>query len=239
MNRSYFVVSLLGCFFWGAASFATLVDSVSKEQVEYERSQQTVVRNKIYYKKGHMEVGLFGSVFPYDSLVRHYMAGGRFTWHYSDHYGWEIADIHVLFPSVTGFTTGLVDSKNIGNLQAPELKLIATSNFVISPIYGKMRFLGDRMLYFDLYLVMGLGLSKVETVKVAKTAGTVGITTERSAMDPTVTLGFGIKLFYNRFMGLTVDFRDYLLFTKIYDASRIQSNFSVGLGLSFFLPPFA
>src|SRR5262245_5650497 len=77
-------------------------------QDEYEKSIEAVVRHKLYYKAGHFEVGGTAGVMPYDSLVSHIMFGGRLTYHFADHYGWEIADIQLGLPSVTNYTTDLV-----------------------------------------------------------------------------------------------------------------------------------
>jgi hypothetical protein len=54
---------------------------------------------------------------PYDSLVNHYMLGGRAAWHFSDHYGWEIIDTSVVFPTITGYSRDTVSKQNISNLQ--------------------------------------------------------------------------------------------------------------------------
>ena len=60
-------------------------DGSSDPQGTYEREIQAIVRNKYFYKTGRLEATFNGGVMPYDSLVNHYMLGGKFTWHIADH----------------------------------------------------------------------------------------------------------------------------------------------------------
>ena len=206
----------------------------------YERSIEAVVRNKYFYKTNKLELGITGGVMPYDSLVNHYMGGARLDWHLSDHYGWEVIDAQFAFPSLTGFVTDLAREKGLSNVQTSQLKYLVTTNLLLSPLYGKIRFFGSQVLYFDIYLVVGGGVANTKTVKLSSSAsGTAATETEvRSGMEPLVDFGLGIKVFMNDSLGLIFDFRDYLTFTEVYGSKKPRSNFSVFAGLSFFLPNF-
>ena len=85
-------------------------------QDDYEKSIESVVRHKHFYKAGKFEISGVAGVMPYDSLINHYMLGARLSWHLADHYGWEIADVQKSFPSLTSFTTDLVQLQ--GHLQS-------------------------------------------------------------------------------------------------------------------------
>ena len=209
-------------------------------QGEYERSIDSVVRNKGFYKSGRIEVGPSIAVMPYDSIVNHYLIGGRATWHLSDHYGWEILDLQVAFPTVTGYTTDLVKSKGISNLQTTQLKLLVGSNFLVSPLYGKIRFFGSTVLYFDIYAILGLGLAKTDTLKFSSPATNSPATqsTLSSQFDPMFHFGFGFKIFINSALGLVIDMRDYVTYSTTYGKKSLSSNFAVAAGLTFFLPTF-
>ena len=158
----------------------------------------------------------------------------------SDHYGWEVIELHGVLPSVTGYAKGLVRDKGLSNMQTTQLKFIVGSNFLLSPLYGKIRFFGRQVLYLDIYLAMGGGFANTETIQLSTTqTGVEGTqSTKRQAWDPTINVGLGFKIFLNNAMALAFDLRDYILFSQTYDSSSIRSNFSVVAGLSFFLPVF-
>lgn len=213
--------------------------AISESQSDYERSIEAVVRHKEFYKPGHFEISAIAGAMPYDSVISHYMLGGRMTWHMADHFGWEIVDLQVSFPAVSDFTRGFVSSYGISNLQTTKLNIMGTTNFLVSPIYGKIRLFGASVLYFDLYAVAGLGMAKTQTIKYSAAGSSgMGETSMRSGFDPAFDLGIGFKFFINRGMAFIFDMRDYVVYTQLYGKNQLRSNFSVSAGLSFFLPLF-
>ena len=96
------------------------------------------------------------------------------------------------------------------------------------------------MVYFDIYIVAGGGMANNDTVQVHSPAVGIDATDSivRSGLDPMFDLGIGIKLFLNDAMGLVFDMRDYVVYSNIYDQKALKSNFSVFLGITFFLPTF-
>jgi len=208
-------------------------------QAAYEKSiDGIVVRNKRYYKAGSLELTGTVGVMPYDSLVNHVMAGGRLAWHIADHYGWELADVQLTFPTITSFTTDTVRDNGISNLQTPQLKLILGTNFLLSPLYGKIRIFSRNVVYYDIYIVAGGGVANVNVLQFASTGkGIAGTqTTLSSSMNPMFDFGFGLKFFVNRAMAIVVDLRDYVVSSTVYNQKALKSNYSVFTGLSFFIP---
>lgn len=228
-----------------AAYFCVLPPALAAEdsgasQREYEKEIEAVVRNKHFYKSGRFELTGTAGVMPYDSVINHYMFGGRLDWHLSDHYGWEIVDLQVAFPSVTGFTTNLVSSKGLSNLQTVKLKTMVASNFLLSPVYGKIRFFGRQTLYFDVYLVAGIGMANTEVLGLSATGANAPAveTSLKTGWDPMFDFGFGFKIFMNDALGLVIDMRDYVVSSQVYGGRSLKSNFSVFAGLSFYLPTY-
>lgn len=235
----------LATLFITAALFPSFLVSAPSEpkqnaQQEYEREVKAVVRNKYFYKTGRIEATVTGGVMPYDSLVNHYMLGGKLAWHLHDHFGWEIVDFQKAFPSVTGFATGLVQERGISNMQTSQLNYSVTTNLLLSPFYGKIRFFGSQVLFFDIYLALGGGMANTETIQLASAGiGLAGTKTVlRSGFEPCVDFGLGFKIFTNNFMGIVLDLRDYLVISETYGKKSPKSNFSVFLGFSLFLPTF-
>ena len=208
----------------------------SETQNDYERSINAVVRNKYFYKTNKVEVGATAGVMPYDSVVNHYMVGGKATWHFSDHFGWEVADVQLGMPSITSDIRTKVDSNSLSNVQFSQINLMATSNLIVSPIYGKIRFFGSQILYFDIYTVLGAGMAKTKTIKLSSAAPKES--TARQGMEPALDFGLGVKIFTSDAVALLIDLRDYVTFSEVYSSRKPRSNFSVFAGLSFFLPTF-
>lgn len=230
-------LALAVCAIWSV--FATAAPEGSS-QPDYERSIDAIVRNKHFYKSGRIELTGTAGIMPYDSVVNHLFFGGRLAWHLSDHFGWEVADLQIGVPTVTNFTTNLVSSKGISNLQTVKIRTLAATNFLLSPIYGKVRFFGRQTLFFDVYLVFGGGLAKTDVLRFSA-AGTNQPAVEstlKSGFDPMFDFGFGFKIFVNDALGLVIDLRDYVVSSQVYGARSLKSNFSVFGGLSFYLPIF-
>lgn len=214
-----------------------LPKSANESQKGYESSIQATVRNKTYYKASSFELGIVVGLMPYDLILDHYNFGARAAWHFSDHYAWEIVDVQGLSSKFTSFTTDLVadSGKAIQRLDALKIKTIIGSNFLLSPLYGKIRFLGSQVVYFDLYATIGLAVANVDTVKLSFSDQTGTVVS--SSWDPAFSLGFGVKLFLNHALGLLIDFRDYVVSSTSYDKRSLKSNYTVMAGIAVFLPP--
>ena len=201
--------------------FVTLNLQASKStetQNNVERSINAVVRNKYFYKTNKIELSGTAGAMPLDSVVNHLLVGGRATWHFSDHFGWEIAHIQVASSSISANIKEIVNPPNsLSNVQFSQINLLATSNILLSPIYGKIRFCGNQVL-----------LSSPGPVE----------STVRQGMDPVFDFGLGVKIFTGDALAILIDLRDYVTFTEVYSSRKPRSNFSVFAGLSFFIPNF-
>jgi outer membrane beta-barrel protein len=233
--RAAGLVVAVGLITFCSPSFA----SFSEGQDSYEKSIDSVIRHKEFYKADHLETTFIAGVMPYSSIINHYMLGGRLTYHFSDHFGWEVADLQFAMPSVTSYTTGLVSSSGISNLQAQEYHFLAASNFLVSPFYGKIRLWGAQVLHFDTYLVAGIGAANASIVEFGTSAvnGAVSTVPQGSEWDPMFDFGLGFKLYLNHEFALVLDLRDYVVDATAYGSKALRSNYTVYVGFSFFIPP--
>lgn len=217
---------------------------IPKVQEEFEKSIQAVVRNKIYYKAGHIELNAVAGMMPYESLVNDFMFGGRAIWHLSDHYSWEVVDGLWSLSSVNTYAKDTVVANDLkptgafpnGGLSVNKLKLSFCTNFLISPFYGKVKFFGSQSLFFDIYFLIGAGISQMENVQVFNNGGTAGETSLSTTWDITVPVGLGFKVFLNPGIGLVIDLRNYFSYSNLYNQKYIKGSFSAFIGLSFFIP---
>lgn len=227
---------LLVIFFLLFVTLNLQASKSSENQNNVERSINAVVRNKYFYKTNKIELSGTAGAMPLDSVVNHLLWGGKATWHFTDHFGWEIAHVQVAIPSITGNIKDIVTANNLSNVQFSQINLLATSNFLISPIYGKIRFFGNQVLYFDIYALLGFGFANTKTIKLSSSAPVES--TVRQGMDPVFDFGLGVKIFTGDAIAILIDLRDYVTFTEVYSAKKPRSNFSVFTGLSFFIPNF-
>lgn len=235
-------LALLSAAFFLSGPGAYGFENIAPSQTDNERSNETVVRNKTFYKPGKLELQPVIGLMPFNSIVDHYMAGGRLQWHLSDHFGWEIVDATLVLPSITSYAKGLAgnSSDKIQNLQTNKLKMHIGTNLLFSPLYGKLRFFGNAILFFDIYAVGGIGLTQVQVAKLSYVAPNTdpSETILKTSWDPTLNFGFGFKLFMTDVVGLLIDFRDYFTLSEAYGRRRLASNFGFNLGLSVFIPSF-
>lgn len=229
----------LSVFFLSLNAFAD-IDGGTTQQKKYEQEIDAVVQQKNYYKAGHVELAATVGGTPYDSLVSHVVYGGRFSWHISDHWGWEVIDGQVANGALDAYTTSLVDTKVISNLQVPQLKTLATTGLLVTPLYGKIRFFGRQVLYFDIYFTLGMGASNVDIVKLSKMSSSSSVvqTTEATGWYPTGAVGLGVKIFASDLIGIFVDFRDYIISAPLYSTNRIRHNLVATAGLNLYVPWF-
>lgn len=213
--------------------------SFTEGQDSFEKSIDAVVRHKEFYKADHLEATFMAGVMPYSSIINHYMLGGRLTYHFSDHFAWEIADLQFAIPSVTSYTTNLVSTNGISNLQSQEYHFLGATNFLLSPFYGKIRLWGAEVLHFDTYLVAGGGAARADIVEFGTTGINGSVTTidQGSEWDPMFDFGIGFKLYLNHEFAFVLDLRDYVVDATAYGSKALRSNYTVYLGLSFFIPP--
>ena len=225
----------LAFFFVSQAVLSANTPQNVVNQGESEKESSSVVRNKIYYKPGKFELAATGGLMPYDDVNNQYFAGGKVSWHLSDSWGWEILDVHKSFASVTSWANSLVKDKGISNLQTVQLDYLATTNILFSPFYGKIRVFGSSIVYFDLYTALGGGVARTKTIRLSSVDPE---STIRTGTDPVIDFGLGFKFFLNQSMGLVLDLRDYLTFSENYGKRSAKSNYTVFLGVNFFIPNF-
>lgn len=215
---------------------ASAEPEVGSDQSNYEREIQAVVRDKRFYKAGKIELGITGGLTPYDSTYSNYLVGGRLTWHISDHYAWEIVDYQFPFSNVTAFTTSLVSSTTIANLQAVKLKNLVGTAFKLSPFYGKIRFWGSTVAFLDIYAVLGFGAVNGEVYQ--HSTGTPNGALLNAAWDPSLNYGLGFTFHLGNYFALNFDLRNYMPYTAIYGSKRFYSHFVFTGGLTLTLPGF-
>lgn len=211
-----------------------VIPSVSEAQAEKEREIKAVVRNKRFYKKGRFEFAAGAGLNPFDLVLANQMFYGRFTWHVSDSWGWEVVNAFFGSPKETQYARDLVQVNGISNMQFTGIKFGVTSNAVWTPIYSKVRLWGATVLYFDGFFVFGGGLASTQLFTFSSPGlnqpGVLSI--GQAQMEPCINLGVGFRFYFNRTFAFILDVRNYLLYSTTYNQKSLRSNYMTNLMIS-------
>ena len=125
-------------------------------------------------------------------------------------------------------------------------------NFTYVPVYGKFSMFNKFIFQWDAYLVGGVGFMRTQPVPVIDSSIRSFDWQTRLAFD----VGLGVRIFLSRWLAFYFEFRDYIWVDK-YENVRVEptregrldrdnwyqsgssvvQNVSIGLGLTFFIPP--
>jgi outer membrane beta-barrel protein len=163
---------------------------------------------------------------------------------------------NVYFNSPSSFNSQTSRAARIGQ-SITEYQWNANANFLYVPVYGKFAGFSDFIFHYDIFLVGGVGAISTRPIAV--------VDPDNRTFDwqPKVSfnVGGGIRIFFNRWFGVTAELRDYIfpdelenqLIAEGVDADGIPraqdsatwlaeevswtNHVQAQLGLSFFLPP--
>jgi outer membrane beta-barrel protein len=138
------------------------VDNLKKKY--WEKGEDTslrVVQNRTYSKAKKFELGVFAGTISTDPFLSVKNFGGHLGYFFNEEFG-------VDFIYWTNFVSG---SSALSALQQQtgltsdtnEPKSFYGGEFTYSPIYGKLSLSGKMIIYYDLFLLAGLGITKTET----------------------------------------------------------------------------
>lgn len=153
-----------------------------------DESELGVVQNRLYTKERKFQLGAFGGILNSDPFLSVRSIGASFGFHFSEYLavqlqGWKSfaspSSALKTFESTRGATTNTNNPKGYFGAEG-----------ALSLVYGKLSLFGQRILYYDLHLLGGLGASVTET-------GTY----------LTPHLGLGQQIYLSRSLALRLDYR--------------------------------
>jgi outer membrane beta-barrel protein len=108
------------------------------------------------------------------------------------------------------------------------------------PIYAKLSWLGKKILYFDMSVSPGLGVTQLESISIAGASGTSAPSTKQ--MPITLALDVAQQLFLSEYLALRVDLRNHIFQEAVYGAAtqaqvrtKVTYQGSITFGVTFFL----
>jgi len=140
------------------------VDAIKKKYwARGEESELGVVQNRLYSKKQKLELGVFGGIITTDPFLSVKSVGGLIGYHLTEY--WEINVIgwrDYVSPS-TALTTFETTIGATTNNNPPQWYL--GTEAMASILYGKLSLIGKSIIYYDMHLIAGVGVTGTESGK--------------------------------------------------------------------------
>ena len=197
---------------------AQCVDEELKQELVGGRHYRGV-QERLFTKTFRHELSAMGGVYAADLYSASWLAGGAYTFHFSEDLGLEAS---VQF---TRFRSEVTDSYE---RRYPQIQVLDNpdkpghlyfGHLVWSFAYGKLRWMGDGISRFDFNLAVG-----------------GGVTDDSTSIGATGSAGLGTKFYFGKWFAVRFDARDHVLREVLVGDEHLVNDFVVTLGASVFIP---
>lgn len=152
-----------------------------------DSAQVGVVQNRAYSKAGKFSLGINGGIVFADPFLSTKILGGTFGYNFSEYLALELIGWKLFANGSSALETLRDQGKDANtNLQ----KAYYGTEVLWSVMYGKLSFIGRKIIYYDLHLTAGGGMIDTETGKY-----------------PAGTLGIGQRFYLSQSFSLRLDYR--------------------------------
>lgn len=159
-----------------------------------DESEIGVVQNRLYSKNGKFDIGLYGGVITTDPFLTVQTLGGSVGYHFT-----EYMSLHAIgwkayvgkSGAYTSFQEVIVSGGGVAAIPATNNpRSYFGMEGVWSILYGKLSLLGASIIYYDMHLLGGAGVTGTENGSYA-----------------TPSLGLGQKVYLSKTASLRLDYR--------------------------------
>lgn len=193
------------------------------------------VSGNLFIKQGRHEIAPVFDLSLADAFRQKFIGGLTYTYHLTENWA-ATARVGYTFATATSGAVQVCPSpaecgppseadldRLPGNLQ-----LVGGVLAEFSPLYGKINFIAEKVLHFDVYLTGGLGLAGYKLVKDGADA---------SGLAPGVLLGVGQRFFANEWIAVKLELLDLVwLQPTAKSDGQLNNQLMFTLGASFFFP---
>ena len=173
------------------------------------------VQRRDFLKKHRFEISALGGYYASDALSSTYSYGGAVAFYPSEDFGLEVLVTRtpIKFRLEEPFSSFDADQHF-----TPSAAYQAVGSLLWSPIHAKFKFTEATIIHGDIFALAGAGRTFHESV--------LGLTWEA---------GFGLKLYFSRFVTFRLDVRDFLIPQEVLGRGRSTNNITILGGLSLWL----
>ncbi len=222
---------------------------------------KNVVQNRFILKEARFEFSPVAGAIPNNPMVKRLLAGMNLSYHFTEQFAANAQFVYspdLNENDLKGLTNTLVYIANGSegiDFQQPVDKMILSGIFAAqwAPIYGKINLLGETILNFDLYGVVGLGMLSIQKGYARydpSSEGAVPVRLDKADKESKfpLALGTGLNFFVNQSVAIKLDARSLLYFDSKPDygnvaseeedgnGTRLYNNFIATAGVAFYFP---
>ena len=177
------------------------------------------VQERLFIKSFRHELSAMGGYYAADLYSSNWVAGGAYTFHFSEDLALEAS---VDFTRFRSAVTQAYEQRY------PQIMVLDRTNkpgnlyfghIVWSFAYGKLRWMGDGISRFDFNVAFG-----------------AGVTDDSTSRGVTASAGIGTKLYFGKWFAVRFDVRDHVLREVLVGYEQLANDVLVTLGASVFLP---
>jgi outer membrane beta-barrel protein len=174
------------------------------------------VQNRKYL--ANHEFSLAVGVVPMDAFYKGVTGTFSYTYHFDDFWAWEIASATYSLNIETSLRRELQDNFGVRPTEFPELNFFVGSNLVIKPLYGKMVYLNDSLIYGELFITAGPTVAQYENAGVF-----IGL-----------NAGLGLRVYLSKSFSIRLDVRDYQFISasELFSDTNNELFIQAGVGLN-------
>jgi outer membrane beta-barrel protein len=197
---------------------AQCVDEELKQELVGGRHYRGV-QDRLFIKAFRHELSGMGGVYAADLFSASWLAGGAYTFHFSEDLALEASF------QLTRFRTAVTDSyeRRFPQVQVEERTnrpgRLYFGHLVWSFAYGKLRWMNDGITRFDFNFAAG-----------------AGVTDDSTAQGLTGSFGFGTKWYFGKWFAVRIDLRDHILKETLIGEEHLVNDVLLTGGFSVFLP---
>ncbi len=200
------------------AAHAQCVDEELKEELVGGRHYRGV-QDRLFTKAFRHELSAIGGYYAGDLYSSNWVAGGAYTFHFSEDLALEAS------VEFTRFRSDITDTYE---RRYPQIQIedrtdkpgrLYFGHIVWSFAYGKVRWMGGGISRFDFNFALG-----------------AGVTDDSTARGLTASAGLGAKLYFGKWFALRWDVRDHVLREALVGDEHLVNDILVQLGASVFIP---
>ncbi|MGE0615729.1 MAG: outer membrane beta-barrel domain-containing protein [Bacteriovoracia bacterium] len=169
-------------------------------------SELGVVQNRLFSKAGHFQLGVFGGVNFSDPFLSVKPVGFSFGFHFSEYVGLNFLFFKSLVSNSSALDTFEENRHATANTNKPNFYTGAELNW--SLLYGKLSVVGKSIIYYDMHLSAGMGVTKTE-----------------SGSYVTPSFGLGQRFYLSKLVSFRFDYR-----MMVYKENIVEKQITAILG---------
>jgi outer membrane beta-barrel protein len=193
--------------------------------LQNSEGQVFAVQNRVFHRSH--EIDLSAGYIADDDFFHVYPVGIGYTFHFNDHFGWEVCRAQYMFNVDKDLKETLQNEFGVQPEEFAEQRYMLHSHLVYSPFYGKHAFMNRSIINNEIYFFIGPGTVHYEW----------DYSTGESRSEDALSLSFGVglKYFLSKKTCLNFEIRDLVNMRE--DDTENNIYFGVGVGYRFNMAP--